>query len=111
VHGDVGEERERVVTWAGVVSFWMLVPLAVIGFRRLRRLHRVVVSLPILVVGLTTVVFYGGHRIRASAEPAIVVLAAVAFDGWSRRPSRITNEQLEGGVGEHDDSAALALPD
>ena len=88
VHGDVGEERERLVTWAGVVSFWVLAPVAAIGAFRPRRLHLAVLLLPILVVALTTVVFYGGHRIRASAEPAIVVLAACAIDQWSSRMKR-----------------------
>ena len=85
VHGDVGEERERVVTWAGVVSFWLLAPLAAIGWWGLRRLYRAVLLLPVLVVVVTTIVFYGGHRIRASAEPAIVILAACALDQWWRR--------------------------
>ena len=88
VHGDVGEERERVATWAAVVSFWVLAPLAVIGAFRPRRLHLGVLLLPILVVAITTVVFYGGHRIRASAEPAIVVLAACAIEQWWSRPKR-----------------------
>ena len=85
VHGDVGEERERLVTWAGVVSFWLLAPLAAIGWWGLRRLYRAVLLLPVLVVALTTLVFYGGHRIRASAEAAIVILAACALGGGSRR--------------------------
>jgi ABC-type uncharacterized transport system permease subunit len=80
VHGDVGEERERLATWAGVVSFWIIAPIAVIGALRLRRLHLAVLLLPFAVVAATTVVFYGGHRIRASAEPVIVVLAACALD-------------------------------
>ena len=88
VHGDVGEERERLATWAGVVSFWILAPLAALGAFRLRRLHLAVLLLPILVVGITTVVFYGGHRIRASAEPVIVILAACALEHWSRRAKR-----------------------
>ena len=88
VHGDVGEERERLATWAGVVSFWVLAPLALIGAYRPRRLHFAVLLLPILVVAVTTVVFNGGHRIRASAEPAIVVLAACAIDQWWGRPKR-----------------------
>jgi asparagine N-glycosylation enzyme membrane subunit Stt3 len=70
------------------VSFWILGPLAVVGAFRPRRLHRAVLLLPILVVAATTVVFYGGHRIRASAEPAIVVLAAYAIDQWWSRPKR-----------------------
>jgi 4-amino-4-deoxy-L-arabinose transferase-like glycosyltransferase len=88
VHGDVGEERERLATWAGVVSFWLLAPLAAFGAVRLRRLHLAVLLLPILVVAITTVVFYGGHRIRASAEPVIVILAAFALGQWSRTVKR-----------------------
>ncbi len=85
VHGDVGEERERLATWAGVVSFWILAPIAAIGAFRLRRLHLAVLLLPVVVVAITTVVFYGGHRIRASAEPVIVVLAACAVGRWRSR--------------------------
>lgn len=82
VGGDAGEERERAVSWAGVVSFWFLAPLAVVGARRVRRLHRAVLLMPVLVVTFTTVAFYGSHRVRSSAEPVIVVLAAVAIDWW-----------------------------
>ncbi|MGZ4702925.1 MAG: ArnT family glycosyltransferase [Ilumatobacteraceae bacterium] len=80
VHGDVGEEREPLAAWAGVVSFWILAPIAAVGALRLRRLHLAVLALPILVVAITTVVFYGGHRIRASAEPVIAILAACALE-------------------------------
>lgn len=77
VHNDVGEERERAVTWAGVATFWLLVPLAVAGSLRLRRAHRAVLLMPVVIVLLTTVVFYGSHRARSPAEPVIAVLAAV----------------------------------
>jgi 4-amino-4-deoxy-L-arabinose transferase-like glycosyltransferase len=89
VHGDVGEERERLAIWAGVVSFWILAPLAAFGAVTLRRLHRAVPLLPILVVAMTTVVFYGGHRIRASAEPVIVILAAYALGQWTSTAKRV----------------------
>ena len=26
VHGDIGEERERLASWAGIVAFWVLAP-------------------------------------------------------------------------------------
>ena len=84
VGADGGEERERLISWAGVVSFWILAPLAAVGTMRLRRLHRAVLLMPVVVVVFTTLTFYGSHRIRSSAEPAIVVLAAVAID-WSLR--------------------------
>jgi 4-amino-4-deoxy-L-arabinose transferase-like glycosyltransferase len=93
VHGDVGEERERPLVWAGVVSFWLLVPLAVAGMRRMRRLHLAVLLMPIIVVIVTTVVFYGGHRVRSPAEPALVVSAAV-FVARATRVRRLVPEAL-----------------
>jgi 4-amino-4-deoxy-L-arabinose transferase-like glycosyltransferase len=88
VHGDVGEERERLFAWAGVVAFWLLAPCAVFGALRLRRLHRGVVLVPIVLVAVTTVLFYGGHRLRSAAEPSLVILAAVALDAWTSRSTR-----------------------
>ncbi|HEY7627012.1 MAG TPA: glycosyltransferase family 39 protein [Ilumatobacteraceae bacterium] len=84
VHNDVGEERERAVSWAGVITFWCLLPLAVAGGRRLPRAHLAVTLMPVMVVLFTTVVFYGGHRMRSSAEPVIAVLAAVSVAGVAR---------------------------
>jgi hypothetical protein len=37
----------------------------------------------------TTVLFYGTHRIRSSAEPSLVILAAVALVHWSRPAKRV----------------------
>jgi 4-amino-4-deoxy-L-arabinose transferase-like glycosyltransferase len=85
VRGDVGEERERWAAWAGIVSFWMLAPLAVVGALLTRRRDRAVLLIPVVIVLVTTVVIYGGHRIRSAAEPAIVILAAVAIDRWIDR--------------------------
>lgn len=78
VHQDVGEERPRWAAWAGVVSFWLLAAAAVLGARLVRRRDRWLLLLPVLLVLCTTVLFYGGHRIRSSAEPTVVLLAAVA---------------------------------
>jgi hypothetical protein len=40
---------------------------------------------PLLTALVTSILFYGAHRIRAPAEPAIVLLAAVAFlHAWAR---------------------------
>lgn len=86
VHQDVGEERPRWASWAGIVSFWFLACCAVVGFRRCRHEARVLLWVPVVVVATATVLFYGGHRIRSSAEPVIVVAAAIAIEGWwSRR--------------------------
>jgi len=78
---DVGEERPRWAAWAGIGSFWLMAVASVFGARRLSRRHRWLLVLPILVVTVTTVMFYGGHRIRSSAEPSLVLLTAFAVEG------------------------------
>jgi len=88
VHGDVGEERERWASWAGIVSFWVLAPLAVVGSLHTRRRDLAIILIPIGIALVATVLLYGGHRIRSAAEPSIVILAAVAIDHWSMRTAR-----------------------
>jgi uncharacterized membrane protein YhhN len=88
IHQDVGEERPRWAAWAGIVSFWVLACCAVAGFRRCRPEARVVLWAPVVVVATATGLFYGGHRIRSSAEPVIVVAAAIAIEGWWARRCR-----------------------
>jgi 4-amino-4-deoxy-L-arabinose transferase-like glycosyltransferase len=77
VDGDVGEERPRWAAWAGVVAFWALAVLAVVGLVRLPVTTRRVLLVPVASVAVTAIAFYGGHRIRAPAEPVVVVAAAV----------------------------------
>ena len=74
---DVGEERPRWAAWAGVVSFWVMAVMSVLGARLLGRRDRWLLLLPCLVVLCTTVLFYGGHRIRSTAEPTLVLLSAI----------------------------------
>ena len=90
VRGDVGEERERWAAWVGIVSFWVLAPLAVFGAIKTRRRDRAILLIPVIIAAVTTIVIYGGHRIRSSAEPSIAVLAAVAIGYWltDRRPTQ-----------------------
>ena len=77
---DVGEERERVAAWAGIVAFWLLAPLAIVGATMTRRRDRAVLLIPVAIALTATVMIYGGHRIRSTAEPAVVVFAAIAID-------------------------------
>ncbi len=95
VRGDVGEERERWAAWAGIASFWVLAPVAAFGAMRTRRRDRAILLIPVLIALVTTVVIYGGHRIRSSAEPSIVILAAVAVEHW------MTRSRLARGVPRH----------
>lgn len=98
VFQDVGEERWRWASWAGIVSFWLLAPAAVVGLGRLRRRDRWLLVAPVVVVLVTTVVFYGAHRIRSSAEPTVVVGAAVAIDALLRRRRGATDDPHGGAL-------------
>jgi Dolichyl-phosphate-mannose-protein mannosyltransferase len=88
VKQDVGEERARWASWAGIVAWWVLAVAALAGIGRVRALSRWILFLPVLSVLVTTIVFYGGHRIRSSMEPTVVVLAAIALSGLAARIGR-----------------------
>ena len=85
VAADEGEERDRWASWAGIVAWWLLAPLAVVGARRLGGATRWVLLTPVASVAVTTVAFYGGHRIRSPLEPVVAVLAGVAIAAAVRR--------------------------
>jgi 4-amino-4-deoxy-L-arabinose transferase-like glycosyltransferase len=87
---DRGEEKPAWAVWAGIASWWLLAPAAIAGWIGLGRRRgsedgddhsdrsraRWWLAVPLLAVFVTTVLFYGAHRIRAPAEPVVVVLAA-----------------------------------
>jgi 4-amino-4-deoxy-L-arabinose transferase-like glycosyltransferase len=70
------------ISWAALYSFWAMALAAIPGAFALRRRKVVVYPLvaPVLVVIVTVVVTYASTRFRTTAEPALVVLAAVAVD-------------------------------
>ncbi len=77
---DVGEEKARWAVWAGIVAWWLLAVVAICGWVVLARNHisaRWWLLVPCIAVLLTALLFYGAHRIRAPAEPVVVLLAAV----------------------------------
>jgi 4-amino-4-deoxy-L-arabinose transferase-like glycosyltransferase len=82
---DVGEEKARWAVWAGIVSWWVLAPLAIVGWRRSRGAEvdggvtRWWLVVPVVAVVATSALFYGSHRIRSPAEPVVIVLAATAL--------------------------------
>lgn len=108
VNGDVGEERPRAGVWAGIVMMWVLIPLAVVGLWRTRGTDRTVLLLPVIVVAITTILFYGGHRLRAPAEPVLCLGAAVTLAGASPdRRRRHPGDSLDAVLGE----ATVGEPD
>ncbi len=73
------EGRDYDWLWAGWYAWIVLAPLAAIGTFVHRRAHREVWPLlvPLAAVLVTTIVSYGNQRFRSTAEPSIVVLAAI----------------------------------
>ena len=96
------EGRARVASYAGLVLYYALVPLAVVGARRLRRDRVELAPLLSLVVitALTTATSYGSFRFRVPAEVTLVVLAAVAVASWppldKRLADRLSNTPVMG---------------
>lgn len=103
---DVGEEKAEWAVWVGIGCWWVLAVLAGVGWRVLR--HRRVggrwwLVVPIVAVSATTVLFYGAHRIRAPAEPSVVVLAAIAIvTWWDRAVAEIDGRNAPGPGGTLD---------
>jgi 4-amino-4-deoxy-L-arabinose transferase-like glycosyltransferase len=70
------EGRTRSVAGVGLLMYWVLAPLALLGLWRARSRRALV--LPLLALALATAVVYtadGGTRYRAPLEPLIVVMA------------------------------------
>jgi 4-amino-4-deoxy-L-arabinose transferase-like glycosyltransferase len=88
------EGRERGTAVAALLSFYVVAALAITGAVILRRRRVKVFPLivPCAIVVFAVAVALGSNRYRASAEPALVVLAAVAINAglsaFERRRSR-----------------------
>ena len=81
------EGRNLRVEQAGVACYYALVLLAAYGVVVLRRRDgpwRILLA-PVALVVFVTVISYGFTRLRVGAEPALVVLAAVALDAVAAR--------------------------
>jgi 4-amino-4-deoxy-L-arabinose transferase-like glycosyltransferase len=84
------EGRQPDVARVGVVWYFAMLPLAVIGFLALRRRvwPLLLLVLPVLVT-VTSALAYGVPRLRHAAELALVVLAAAGierlYDAWKAR--------------------------
>lgn len=94
---NAGEGRKRWVTIAALVFYYPLLVAAVAGVFVLRRRKRAWWPLvaPAVVVVLSAIPSYGQTRFRISAEPSIVVLAAVTVvAGVTARRGRATREAV-----------------
>jgi hypothetical protein len=81
------EGRNLRVEQAGVACYYALALLAAYGVVVLRRRDGpwAVLLAPVVLVVFVTVISYGFTRLRVAAEPAVVVLAAVALDALAAR--------------------------
>jgi 4-amino-4-deoxy-L-arabinose transferase-like glycosyltransferase len=81
------EGRPRAWQMRGTIMYWVLAPLAVVGAVVLRCRRRLLWPLAATAVTVTIVAAttYGQQRFRIAAEPALLVLAAVALDTGHRR--------------------------
>jgi hypothetical protein len=92
------EGRHLTIVRIGVVCFFLLVPLAVLGFIALRgRVAPMLLLATPLMVTLTSALGYGVPRLRHAAELSLLVLAAAGIerlDGWwkARRASTSDSE-------------------
>jgi 4-amino-4-deoxy-L-arabinose transferase-like glycosyltransferase len=91
---EFAEGRQKRVEQAGVAMYFLLLPLALIGFLAIKSgWTRWILGCPFIVVSITAMTGYGVPRLRHSAEIALVVLAGVAVpwlhDRWvARRTQR-----------------------
>jgi hypothetical protein len=83
------EGRRRGMEIAGVIAYWILAPLAILGAIILRRGAQPLAMLaaPLVIVILVSALGYGIPRFRHPLDVVIVVLAALALNELaSRRP-------------------------
>ncbi len=84
------EGRPRTWQWLGTIMFWIMLPFAIAGFVIARRRHDFV--WPLLATAITVTIVaaltYGQQRFRIAAEPAVIVLAALALCEAARRIRR-----------------------
>jgi 4-amino-4-deoxy-L-arabinose transferase-like glycosyltransferase len=88
---NLAEGKERSANIAALVAYYPLALLAIVGGwllvrRKQQRLWPLII--PTITVTVGVAITYGQTRFRASAEPSIVILAAVALAAipWSRIP-------------------------
>jgi len=91
VHADwyVEGRRPYWITWSGLYSFWALGLLSIGGVVVMRRRRKRApdtappvypLVAPIVVVFVTVLVTYASTRFRTTAEPSLVVLAAISIE-------------------------------
>ena len=107
------ENRPALWVWVGLWSFYGLAILAPFGLIRLRRAGVVTFPLWAVLADVVVVVLitYGETRFRATLEPVLVLLAAVAFCGFLRQPVRPGEQDARESAGETERPAGASSPE
>lgn len=96
------EGRNLLIEKLGVIVYYAVAVLAIAGVVILRRRHGpwLVLLAPLALVLFVSITAYGFTRFRVGAEPALIVLAAVALDALlaRRRPAPSTSSETATGV-------------
>jgi 4-amino-4-deoxy-L-arabinose transferase-like glycosyltransferase len=93
------EGRQHRVEQAGIVMYFLLLPLAAYGFALLRdRVTRWILASPFVVVSITAIAGYGVPRLRHAAEIPLVVLAGVAIPTLLERVAERRDRRRAAGV-------------
>jgi 4-amino-4-deoxy-L-arabinose transferase-like glycosyltransferase len=93
------EGRQKRVEQAGIVMYFLLLPLAIYGFVSLRdRWIRWILASPFVVVSITAITGYGVPRLRHAAEIPLVVLAGVAIPNLLTRLAERRDRRRAAGV-------------
>jgi 4-amino-4-deoxy-L-arabinose transferase-like glycosyltransferase len=76
--------------WAWVISYWFLLPLAVVGGIAARRKHAYVLPLvgPLIIVCFSVAVSYGEPRYHTPSDLGVIVFAALGLDRVIARRTR-----------------------
>ena len=93
---EFAEGRQKRVEQAGIAMYFLLLPLALIGFLAIKGgWTRWILASPFVVVSITAITGYGVPRLRHAAEIPLVVLAGIAIpwlhDRWVARRARTTS--------------------
>lgn len=95
------ENREPFVAWPGLIMYYLLVPPMLVGVYALKKCQERralwLLAIPMLSVTAVALVTYGQMRLRATAEPSIVVLAAIGL-AWIVDSLRQRRAQTTGSV-------------
>jgi SAM-dependent methyltransferase len=88
--------RSRTLTWIGLVIWWILLPLGLVGLWMVRRRPGIAVPLACMfALACFVYIANSGTRYRAPFEPVFAVLACSAVAAWRSDPRRFWDRRAD----------------